>query len=128
MGIGSVQGSVAVDHAGNLVIADAYNFRVRVVPSHTGTFYGQAMTAHHIYTVAGDGIPGESGDGGPARSAEFGSVGGIAVDPHGNLVLPDIFNNRVRVVTTRTGTFYGQAMTAGHIYTVAGNGGTGYTE
>jgi hypothetical protein len=38
MGAGSNQGSVAVDNAGNLVIADAYNFRVRVVPSHTGTF------------------------------------------------------------------------------------------
>ena len=33
-----------------------------------------------------------------------------------------IFDNRIRVVAAATGTFYGQAMTAGDIYTVAGGG------
>ena len=42
----------------------------------------------------------------------------------GNLVIADAGNGRVRVVAVRTGTFYGQPMTAGNIYTVAG-GGTG---
>src|SRR5260370_27505336 len=36
----------------------------------TGTFYGQAMTAGDIYTVAGDGTAGFAGDGGPAVKAE----------------------------------------------------------
>ena len=44
---------------------------VRVVAAQTGTFYGQAMTAGDIYTVAGDGRPGYSGDGGPATNAEL---------------------------------------------------------
>ena len=43
-----------MDGAGNLVIADQGNSRIRVVAASTGTFYGQAMTAGDIYTVAGD--------------------------------------------------------------------------
>src|SRR5438552_1756134 len=61
----------AVDSSGNVLIADAGNARVRVVAARTGTFYGRAMTAGDIYTVAGDGSYGFSGDGGPATSAEL---------------------------------------------------------
>ena len=116
---------VAADHAGNLVIADTGNQRVRVVAAKNGTFYGQAMTAGHIYTVAGDGSSRFSGDGGPATSAGA-DPAGVAVDPAGNLVIADSDNNRVRVVAASTGTFYRQAMTAGNIYTVAGNGTAGF--
>ena len=118
---------IAVDAAGNLVIADEFNSRVRVVAVRTGTFYGQAMTAGDIYTVAGDGTQGYSGDGGPATAAEIGRSQGVALDGAGNLVIADTANNRVRVVAARTGTFYGQAMTAGDIYTVAGDGTQGYS-
>jgi hypothetical protein len=117
---------VTVDAAGNLVIADSQNSRVRVVAGQTGTFYGQAMTAGHIYTVAGDGTTGFAGDGGPATGAELNEAKGAAVDGAGNLVISDSGNERVRVVAERTGTFYGRAMTAGHIYTVAGNGTLGF--
>jgi len=118
---------VAVDGAGNLVIADALHNRVRVVAARTGTFYGKKMTAGDIYTVAGNGQSGFSGDGGPATAAELSTPSGIAVDSRGNLVIGDSANNRVRVVAAHTGTFYGQAMTAGHIYTVAGDGTKGYS-
>ena len=37
-------------------------------------------------------------------------------------LIADTGNNRVRVVADSTGTFYGQPMTAGDIYTVAGTG------
>ncbi len=74
---------VAVDHSGNLVIADTGNNRIRVVAASTGTFYGQAMTAGHIYTVAGNGTAGASGDGGPATSAELDGPGGVAVSHRG---------------------------------------------
>ncbi len=118
---------VAVDHAGNVVFVDAGNSRVRVVAESTGTFYGQAMTAGDIYTVAGDGTCAFSGDGGPALSAEVcpGSPAAVAIDSAGNLVLADSGNSRVRVVAVTTGTFYGRAMTAGDIYTVAGDGTSG---
>ena len=118
---------VVVDGAGNLVITDSGNNRVRVVAAGAGTFYGQAMTAGDIYTVAGNGTFGFSGDGGPATAAELGSPGQTAVDGAGNLVIADSGNNRVRVVAAGAGTFYGQAMTPGDIYTVAGNGTFGFS-
>ena len=129
---GLTPGAIAIDGAGNLVIADSYpntdtsNNRIRVVAARTGTFYGQAMTAGDIYTVAGTGDPGYSGDGGPATAAQLDSPDGVAVDQAGNLVMGDTYNNVVRVVAAATGTFYGQAMTAGDIYTVAGDGTPGY--
>jgi secreted PhoX family phosphatase len=114
-----------VDAAGNLVIADTFNDRVRVVAEHTGTFYGQAMTAGDIYTVAGDGRCKHSGNGIPATTASLCSPGAVAVDAAGNLVITDAGHRRVRVVAESNGTFYGQAKTAGDIYTVAGNGVAG---
>src|SRR6266571_3805451 len=122
----SLPEGVAVDAAGNLLIADGGNNRVRAVAHKTGTFYGQPMTAGDIYTVAGDGTSGFSGDGGPATSAGL-SLRGVAVDAAGNLLIADTFNRRVRVVAHKTGTFYGQAMTAGDIYTVAGDGNFGFS-
>jgi uncharacterized protein YheU (UPF0270 family) len=126
---------VAVDRAGNLVVADGSNERVRVVAEKTGTFYGQAMTAGDIYTVAGNGVSGFSGDGGPASVAEFDQPASVAVDGTGNLVIADTGNGspgdagneRIRVVAVTTGTFYGVSMTAGDIYTVAGNGTQGFS-
>ena len=112
---------VAVDGAGNLVIADSGNNRVRVVAETTGTFYGQAMTAGDIYTVAGDGTKGFSGSGGPATSAELNDPLGVTVSA-GSLMIADYGNHRVRMVPARAGTYYGITMTAGDLYTIAGNG------
>jgi hypothetical protein len=85
------------------------------------------MTAGDIYTVAGDGTLGFSGDGGPATVAELDLPSGVTVDTSGNVLIADTYNNRIRVVAASTGTFYGQAMTAGDIYTIAGNGTYGFS-
>ncbi|HXS63824.1 MAG TPA: hypothetical protein VN767_13310 [Streptosporangiaceae bacterium] len=111
--------AVTMDGSGNLVIADIG--RVRVVAESTGTFYGQAMTAGNIYTVAGDGDEGPTFDGVPAVTTTV-SGDGMAFDAHGNLVIADIGDQRIRVVAASAGTFYGQSMVAGDIYTVAGGG------
>ncbi|HEY2305402.1 MAG TPA: hypothetical protein VGI05_05930, partial [Streptosporangiaceae bacterium] len=116
-----------VDSAGNLVIADQINNRIRVVAASTGTFYGQAMTAEHIYTIAGNGTQGFAGDGGPATSAALDLPYTVAVDGTGNLVISDRNNHRIRVLAAASGTFYGKPMTTGDIYTVAGNGTDGFT-
>jgi NHL repeat len=116
---------VAVDGAGNLLIADSGVNQVQAVAASTGSFSGQSMTAGHIYTVAGDGKQGFAGDGGPAVRAELGGPQDVAVDGAGNLVITDSGNQRVWVVAASAGTFYGQAMTAGYIYTVAGGGTSG---
>ena len=86
-----------MDGAGNLVIADTFNYRVRVVAESSGTFYGRSMTAGDIYTVAGNGGSGFSGDGGPAiRSGLYGPAG-VAVDG-GNLMISDTNHDRIRII------------------------------
>jgi sugar lactone lactonase YvrE len=51
-----------------------------------------------INTIAGNGNPGYSGDGGLAISAQINSLFGMVVDPSGNLLIND--NNHVRKITT----------------------------
>jgi secreted PhoX family phosphatase len=116
----------AVDSNGNLLIASGFTVKIRVVAEGTGTFYGQAMTAGDIYTIAGNGSQGYSGNGGPATSAQLGFPTGVTVDGTGNVLINDQGSNTIRVVAEHTGTFYGQAMTVGDIYTVAGNGHPGF--
>ena len=126
---------VTPDAHGNVVIAVSglgnrpKNWaRVDVVAATSGTFYGQAMTAGHLYTVAGGGQNTGPGDGGPATQAALGrNIGGVRVDPNGNLVFADTSFGRIRVVAVTSGTFYGKAMKAGDIYTVAGNGTQGFS-
>jgi hypothetical protein len=64
--------AVARDAAGNLYIGEIG--RIRRIDTH-GV----------ITTIAGNGTPGDTGDGGPAMLAEVNYVGGIALDSQGNL-------------------------------------------
>jgi hypothetical protein len=74
-------------------------------------------TAADIFTVAGTGLPGSSGDGGPATNAELNSPRGVALDVHDNVFIADYSNNRIRRVDAVTST----------ITTIAGNGSKGYS-
>ena len=65
-----------------------------MVAARSGTFYGRAMTAGHVYAIAGNGERGYSGDGGPATAARLSGPAGIAVDPAGNVVFADAGNDR----------------------------------
>jgi sugar lactone lactonase YvrE len=96
---------VAVDAVGNLYIADTFNGRIRKV-----------TPAGVITTVAGNGQPGYSGDGGPATAASLAGPWGLAEDAAGNLYIADTGNSRVRKVTP-----------GGTITTAAGNGQPGYS-
>jgi uncharacterized protein (TIGR03437 family) len=104
---------VAVDSAGNLLIADQLNYRIRKVSSEG-----------IITTVSGNGAYGFSGDGGPATSAELANPVGVAVDGADDLFIAgpgtgfdgddfydDPVNNRIRKVSP-----------SGIITTVAGGG------
>ncbi|MBF0456993.1 MAG: hypothetical protein HQK99_03760 [Nitrospirae bacterium] len=118
---------IAVDSVGNLYISDQDNHRIRIVANIGGTFLGIPVTAGNIYTVAGNGNWGYSGDGDLATSATLHDTYGVALDSTGNLYIADIYNRRVRVVANVEGTYLGVAMTAGNIYTIAGNGTSGYS-
>jgi hypothetical protein len=131
-GIPALQASVdpagiGVDQWGNLLFADrGVTPRVRVVAVASGVFYGTAMTAGDIYTVAGNGLPTYngsvayySGDGGPATHAQMHEPEGITADASGNILIADSRNGAIRVLAEATGTFYGQHMTKGDIYTIS---------
>lgn len=96
----NVPSGLAVDSMGNLFIADQENHRIRKV-STNGT----------ISTVAGTGIPGFSGDSGPATKAMLNVPVGLVVDSSGNLYIADQKNHRIREVTPN-----------GIISTIAGQG------
>ena len=96
---------LAVAPNGDLYIADSGNNRVRMV-SPNGI----------ITTIAGTGVAGFSGDGGPAVKAELNDPEGLAIGPGGGLYIADSHNQRIREV-----------LPGGAIRTVAGNGEVGYT-
>jgi uncharacterized protein (TIGR03437 family) len=79
--------NLTVDAAGNLYIAEFEGHRVRKV-SPDGK----------ITTVAGSGVAGLRGDGGPATAAQLGYPAGLAVDRTGALYIADSQNQRIRKI------------------------------
>jgi len=85
--LNSPQG-LAVDHKGNLYIADHLNHRVRVVDN-----------SGQINTVAGIGTANFSGDNGAAALAEINHPVGLFFDNSSDqLLLADSFNHRIRAI------------------------------
>jgi sugar lactone lactonase YvrE len=95
---------IAVDGSGNLYITDWLNNRIRKVDS-----------SGIITTVAGNGIQGFSGDGGPATAASLNLPNDVTADSAGNLYIADWINLRIRIVDK-----------SGTIQTLVGAGPFGY--
>jgi sugar lactone lactonase YvrE len=96
---------IAADAFGNLFIAESPSCRIRkVTPDGI------------IRTIAGNGTCGYSGDSGPALSATLGEPFGVAVDAAGNVFIPDISTDRIRMISAASG----------NITTIAGTGWAGY--
>jgi len=98
---------LAVDSAGDLYIADAYNCRVRKVSNGV------------IANIAGNGFCGFSGDSGPPNAAQLNVPSGVAVDSAGNVFIADTNNHRVRKVSDGVITTVAGSVTGGF----AGDGG-----
>ena len=86
---------LAVDGKGNIFIADSHNFRIRRIHPRTGV----------ISTVAGTGINGTSGDGGPATEAELDDLGEVMLDSDGSLLFGNFsvirrVDRTTRIITT----------------------------
>jgi len=90
---------LAIAGDGSLFIADTNNYAIRMVPAESGTMFGRPMIAGDIYTVAGDGIRGYTGDGGPATAAQLGLSETIAIDADDSLYIADFTCNCIRKVT-----------------------------
>ena len=96
--------SLAVGPGGDIFIADTWNNRIR------------RIEGGKIFAFAGTGKRGFSGDGGPARDAEFGNVYCVAFDASKeNLFVADLDNRRIRAINLKSGL----------VATVAGNGQRG---
>lgn len=93
----------AVDSAGTLFIADTGNHAIRKVTGGT------------ISTVAGLGVPGASGDEGPATIAQLASPRGVVVDDMGDIFIADTGHNRILQVTPDGG-----------VHDIAGSGAAGF--
>src|SRR4051794_10467238 len=76
----------------------------------------QPLSPGTIITVAGNGLAGLSGDGGPAGKAKLNNPLDVAVDAAGNLYIADAYNARVRRVSPD-----------GSIATVAGSQSGGFS-
>ena len=85
---------LVLDASGNVYIADKDNCVVRVV----------ASTSNVISTVAGNGVCGYAGDGGPATAAQLNRPYAVALSPAGDLYIADTANNRIRKVALPSGT------------------------
>lgn len=96
---------VAVDEEGNVFFVDTGNHAIRMVDT-SGT----------ISTVAGDGIRGNFGDGGPATSTRLSQPFGLTLDGEGNLYFAQHGYSLV-----------GKLDAAGNISKVAGNGSAGFS-
>jgi sugar lactone lactonase YvrE len=77
---------LALDNAGNLYIADPSDNRVRKI------------STAGISTIAGTGISGSIGDGGPATAAELWGPGAVAVDKQDNVYIADYSNFVIRKI------------------------------
>lgn len=96
---------LALDRQGNLYIADTMNHRIRCIRPNG-----------FIETVAGNGVRGYHGDGGPGVQAHLNAPLGVAVDSLGNLLIADSGNHAIRKLNP-----------LGIISTVAGSGGRGFS-
>jgi uncharacterized protein (TIGR03437 family) len=78
---------IAVDGAGNVYIADSFNCRIRMI-----------TPGGIIYTIAGTGAAGYSGDGGPAILAQLSFPTGVTLSG-ANIYVVDSVNHAVRLLT-----------------------------
>jgi sugar lactone lactonase YvrE len=78
---------IAVLPNGNIVVADQWNHRIRIV-----TYPGGVVT-----TLAGTG--GQGSADGTGTNASFYYPTGLAVLPNGNIIVADMYNNRIRLLT-----------------------------
>jgi len=101
--------SLALDTAGNLLIADYTAHRIREVNA----------TTKVITTVAGDGNLGKRGDGGPATQAHLSHPSSVVVDSSNNFYIDDSYNNEIRQV--KSGIINLWALSGA--FTLSGDGG-----
>ncbi len=95
---------IVLDATGNILFVDNGNARIRKI-----------TTAGIISTIAGNGIAGNTGDGGPATAAQINASPGLAIDILGNVFFNDVVKHTIRKISA-----------SGIVSTIAGCGLSGY--
>jgi hypothetical protein len=118
---------VAVDANGNVVMSDANEGSVDVLAEVTGTFWGHPMISGLLYRIGGTNRGGPvtsctTGDARKATADVLGAPAGLDIDPTGNIVVALSGAHCVAVISNASGLYYGQAMSAGRLYPIAGGG------
>ena len=115
---------MAVDTAGDVFIADTANCRVRVVPGRDHHALRAERAAGGLFTVAGTGVCGSSGQGGPLATAQLWDPVAVTLDTAGDLLVADSGDQSVLLAPSgASGTFYGSVVGAGDIGVVVGGAG-----
>lgn len=119
--------ALALDSAGNLFIADPANLNIREIttdgnihtvvsgvdaesiavdaadsiyyPNYQNSTVVKILSNGTSFVIAGTGVAGFSGDGGPATSAQLNQPWGVAIDPAGNVYVADFANMVIRLLT-----------------------------
>jgi hypothetical protein len=123
----SFYSGIAIDRNDNIFICDSANNRIRMIAASGPNSLGLKPFAGHIYTVAGNGTYAFSADGTAAAAASLEGPTAITVDSVGNLYFAESGSKRVRMISAVSGVQYGIGMTAGNLYTLAGNGNVNYS-
>jgi DNA-binding beta-propeller fold protein YncE len=103
--LGSPFGVVS-DRAGNFLLVEMTGDKVRKIDP-----------KGILTTVAGTGVKGFAGDGGPALQAQFDGIHNLAIGTNDDIYLADTWNSRVRKIDAKTGL----------ISTVVGTGQRGFS-
>ena len=105
---------IVINAAGDIIFSDDGNYRIREI-----------SPAGIITTIAGDGVVGSLGDGGPATACEVNSAEGLCLDLAGNVYICESGGNKIRLVTVSTGIISTFAATG--VLGYAGDGGPAAT-
>ena len=124
-GYGTTCGSdIGQDSRGNQYYPEEGNNTVQMLANATSSALlpNTVLTPGHVYTVAGNGSCGDTGDASPAQFAELCNPSSTVVDPSGNLLVADFSNRVVRLVAgaTTDPLYPGKTLVPGDIYTIEG--------
>ena len=120
--VGGLVGGLAVNSDYDLFISGQAANVIAVLANKQMSVAGRPVHPATLLALAGNGTIDFGGEGQLASNAYLSAPAGLASLASGGVVIADSGNNRVRVIPSSSGMVYGRRLTAGHIYTILGNG------
>lgn len=108
----SLNGAASANFVVSKLTADSLILKLAGVTTMYHKVSRPSIISTSIITIAGNGLPGYLGDGGPATTAQISGSAGLYINKTGDIYFSDFLNNRIRKISAADG----------KISTVAGNG------